>query len=378
MSDSRRILHVITGLGNGGAEAVLYRLCLSDKQNSHIVISLMDLGYYGSKLLAANVDVHALDMPRGRVTMRGLAKLWNLIRTARPDVVQTWMYHADLLGGLAARLAGVKSVVWGIHHTVLEPGKSKSETIMIARLLARLSHFIPRQITACAEKSVVVHAALGYKAEKMVVVPNGYDLQNFMYDEQQRAALRTSWNVDKSVPLLGMVSRYDPQKDHANLIKALAELKKSGQRFCCLLVGSGMVAENAELSERIAHAGLQSEIMLLGPRHDIPAVMSALDLHVLSSSAEAFPNVLAEAMACGTPCVTTDVGDAALIVGDTGWVTPPNNAAALAKSMGLALAARQTGDWDDRKRRARQRVEQNFSLDRMVAGYQGVWNRAVV
>lgn len=377
MNKSKRILHVITGLGNGGAEAVLYRLCLSDKQNSHTVISLMDSGYYGPKLLAANVEVHSLDMPRGRVTVRGLNRLWNLIRAANPDVVQTWMYHADLLGGLAARLAGVQSVVWGIHHTVLEPGKSKNGTIMIARLLARLSHFVPKQITACAEKSVSVHVALGYKAEKMVVVPNGYDLKNFMHNEQQRATLRTSWGVEESLPLLGMVSRYDPQKDHANLINALAELKKSGQRFRCVLVGSGMVAENVELTGRIAQADLQSEVMLLGLRNDIPAVMSALDLHVLSSSAEAFPNVLAEAMACGTPCVTTDVGDAALIVGDTGWVTPPSNTAALAESICLALAARHAKDWGDRKLQARQRVEQNFSLDRMVAGYQGVWNRAL-
>lgn len=377
MNGKKHILHVITGLANGGAEAVLYRLCSTDRQNIHTVISLMDSGYYGAKLSAAGARVFTLDMPRGSVTAGGLVKLWKLIRAERPDVVQTWMYHADLLGGLAARLAGVRPVVWGVHHTVLERGKSSRVTMVIARLLARLSPWVPKQIALCAEKSAKVHAALGYATEKMVVIANGYDLRNFSRNEEQRTRLRTEWKIEDGMPLLGMVSRYDPQKDHANLIRALGELKKRGQPFRCVLVGPGMTSENAELVERIEAADLQSAVILPGPRSDIPAVMSALDLHVLSSSAEAFPNVLAEAMACGTPCVTTDVGDAALIVGNTGWVVPPGDSPALSRAIELALSARRNEDWPARQRSARSRVEDNFSLEQMVQGYHTVWQRAL-
>lgn len=378
MSGKNHILHVITGLANGGAEAVLHRLCSTDKQHAHTVISLMDAGYYGPKLEAQGIRVHTLEMPRGSVTASGLFKLWRLIREERPDLVQTWMYHADLLGGIVARLAGIRPVVWGVHHTVLERGKSSRVTMLVAWILARLSPWIPRQIALCAEKSARVHAALGYDSAKMVVIANGYDLRNFVRSEQGRAALRAEWGVDDAIPLLGMVSRYDPQKDHANLIAALGQLKRSGLQFQCLLVGPGMTADNVELMGLIEQAGLRDVVKLTGSRGDIPAVMSALDLHLLSSSAEAFPNVLAEAMACGTPSVTTDVGDASLIVGDTGWVVPPGNSAALADAIRLALDARNSEEWVNRQRAARRRVEENFSVEHMVAGYHAVWQRALV
>jgi glycosyltransferase involved in cell wall biosynthesis len=250
-------------------------------------------------------------------------------------------------------------------------------TILIARLLASLSHWVPRQIALCAEKSAQVHTALGYTPRKMVVIPNGYDLGNFAPSEQSRIALRGKWGVPDAMPLFGMVSRYDPQKDHANLIHALARLREMGRTFRCALVGPGMTYENVELVQQIDRAGLAQAIMLMGPRNDIPAVMNALDLHLLSSSAEAFPNVLAEAMACGTPCVSTDVGDAALIVGETGWVAPPRNAEALASMIELALAARAQEGWQLRQKAARTRVEENFSLDHMVASYNAVWQRAL-
>ena len=327
------ILHIITGLSDGGAEAVLYRLCTHDTQNRHVVVSLMDLGKYGPLLQAAGVAVHGLGMPRGRVTPGGLLCLWRLLRAQRPDVVQTWMYHADLIGGVVARLAGVPAVCWGLRNTALEPGASTRSTIWVARLCAWLSRPVPRAIVSCSREAVRVHRALGYAAEKFVVISNGYDLTRFTPDVDARQRLRTAWGIDDGMPLIGMVARLDPQKDHATLIAALARLAQAGTAFRCVLVGGGVDAGNAALREAIGTAGLHAFVRLLGRRDDIPAVMNALDLHVLSSRGEAFPNVLAEAMACGTPGVTTDVGDAALIVGDTGWVVPPRDTDALARAL---------------------------------------------
>jgi glycosyltransferase involved in cell wall biosynthesis len=369
-----KISHIITGLSNGGAEAVLYRLCSADKTSTHIVISLMDEDMYGSLLRGAGIKVYCLNMPRGHVTMFGLVKLFRLLRNLQPDVVQTWMYHADLVGGILARLAGVGRVFWGIHNSTLEPGKSRRSTIAVARLNAFLSRWVPADIVCCAERAREVHQALGFCADKLMVIPNGYDLSHFQPDNTARLRLRAEWGVDHDTPLLGMVGRFDPQKDHENLLRALDRFKHTSTPFRCVLVGQGLEAANVQLTAWIEKYSLRNEVQLLGQCRDVPAVMNALDLHVLSSSCEAFPNVLAEAMACGTPCVTTDVGDAALIVGDTGWVVPPDDAVLLAGAIESALTARgDVTNWQVHCEAARMRVAEHFSLKKMIAAYHTVW-----
>src|SRR5690606_10078664 len=148
-----------------------------------------------------------------------------------------------------------------------------------------------------------------------------------------------------SNPIIGFVARYDPLKDHDNLLQALSLLQVTDLRPTCLLVGTGLEQGNAALADRIVHFRLLDQIRLLGRRSDVPRVMNALDLHVMSSVSEAFPNVLAEAMACGTPCVSTDVGDAAAIVGESGWIVPPHDPKALAYAITSALESQNRADW---------------------------------
>lgn len=370
------VLHIITGLADGGAEAVLYRLCTHEDTHRHTVVSLMDAGKYGPLLEEAGVRVHCLGMPRGRLTWQGLRRLWRILRMERPDVVQTWMYHADLLGGVMARLAGVWRIFWGIHNSDLDPRRSPAATRLIARLCGLLSPVVPAAIVCCAQRARDEHVRLGYAAHKFVIIPNGYDVSRFRPDPVARAKLRQEWCVPDEVPLLGMVARFDPQKDHANLIRALGQLKKSGESFRCVLVGRGMDEGNAAIRSLLAAEGLEEYVHLLGPRNDIPSVMAALDVHVLSSAyGEAFPNVLAEAMACGTPCVTTDVGDAALIVGETGWVVPAANPAALARTIAMALDEwrERPAAWTERQESARKRIAEVFGLERMVQAYRRIW-----
>ena len=369
-----RVLHVITSLDSGGAESVLARLCLADKQNIHSVISLMDEGIYGGSLRNAGVQVYVAGMPRGKLTLRGLWRLWRFIRRARPDVLQTWMYHGDFLGGVLGRLAGVRNIVWGIRNTDLSPGKSSRMTILVARACARLSRVIPAKIAVCAEKAAEVHACLGYARDKMVMIPNGYDLARFKPDPDAREAVRQEFSVGEEDYLVGMVARYDPFKDHTNLISALQLIVERGINFHCLLVGEGIGPANEALVSVIAQAGLSTRISLLGRRSDIPDLMNGLDVHVLASSSEAFPNVVAEAMACGTPGISTDVGDAALIVGNTGWVVPPGDPEAMADALVTARKERALPEqWQTRQKLARQRIETEFSMDRMVSRFQAVW-----
>lgn len=367
------ILHIITGLQDGGAEAVLYRISTYDAGSRHHVVSLMDEGKYGPLLAAKGVRVTCLNMPRGRVTAGGILRLARLIRRERPDVVQTWMYHGDLVGGIAARLAGHLNIIWGIRNTILAPGESTRGTILVARVCALVSRWVPRRIICCAEKAREVHVALGYDAGRMIVVPNGYDLSLFRPDARSGEAVRRELGLGPDAPVIGFVARFDPVKDHPTLLRALA-LLPAGQRPVCLLVGSGMDEANTPVTGLIETLGLRDHVRLLGRRADIPAVMNALDAHVLSSSSEAFPNAVAEAMACGTPCIATDVGDAAAIVGDTGWLVPPRDPQALSGAMAAALAERGTAAGRARGEAARNRMETNFTIDRMIERYHAVWH----
>ncbi|MCV6795255.1 glycosyltransferase [Achromobacter ruhlandii] len=372
------VVHVITGLGQGGAESVLWRLATFPGQEvEHIVVSLTDDGIYGERLRAAGVTVHALGMPRGRITLGGFMALRRLIAGARPDAVQTWMYHADLIGGLAARLAGVRAVAWGIRNSGAHLERSSRSARMVLRACALLSGVLPGAIVCAAQDAAERHAAKGYRRDRMVVISNGYDLSRYAPDAAARARVRAQWGLDGDVPVIGCVARWDPLKDHANLLRAVAALVRDGRDagLRCVLVGRGMTIDNPELMALVDKLGLRERLVLAGPSDDVPAVMNGLDLHVLSSCAEGFPNVVAEAMACGVYCVVTDVGDAAYIVGDTGVVVPPEQPEALARGIETALrdvASRGQGRAGEA---GRARVLANFDLARMVRDYIAVWRR---
>lgn len=376
-----KVLHIITGLSNGGAEAVLTRLAMAEMQkgNQHHVVSLMNRGVYGDRLEQAGVTVSTLNFPRGRATIKGLIQLLVLIRKMRPDVVQTWMYHADLIGGFAARLAGVRAIAWGIRHANLDPAHNSRATLRVVRLCANLSAWIPQKIISCSAQAALLHQAVGYRKDKFINIPNGYSMERFKPDSSGRNAVRAEQGIPEKEFVLGMVARFDVQKNHRNLVEALGVLRRQGLQFTCLLVGADMDEENNVLRDWMAQAGIANNVKLLGPRGDIPAVMNALDVHVLSSLGEAFPNVLAEAMACGTPCVTTDVGDAAVIVANHGWIVPPQSADALAEGLIQAHDDFSNGGaaWQERQTACRAHIMANFELEQMCERYRQAWQACI-
>lgn len=374
-----RVVHIISGLGQGGAETVMHRLITaSTEQVDHVVICLGDddVDVFGPRLRQAGIPVHKLHMKQSLGSLlKGLVALPGLIRRLKPDVVQTWMYNSDLIGGVAARLAGVRAVSWGIRNS----GANLASGSRLARALswacARLSSVVPGVIVACARNAAQRHQEWGYRADRMVVIPNGYDLGQWQPDADARRQARAHWGVDNDTPVIGCVARWNPLKDHATLIAALGLAVKSQPRLRCVLVGEGIDESNSALMALLDKHGLRQHVMLLGRRDDVPALMNGFDFYVLSSRAEGFPNVVAEAMATGVPCVVTDVGDAATIVGDTGWVVPAQNPDELANALGLALQTRATSAWQQRSVQARDRVQSLFSLAGMTQSYLSVWQR---
>lgn len=368
-------MHIITGLQNGGAEATLYRLITGDTANFHTVISLTDAGVYGRPLVDAGITLHLLNMPRGSVTMKGIRALYRLLRNIEYDVVQTWMYHANFIGGLVGRFTGCKALVWGVRNNRLDPDKVSRGTRIMAQLCCRLSRWIPRKIVFCSRQSVYYHGQLGYDKKKMTIIPNGYDCKRFSPDPVARDRMRTVWGIDARVVLIGMVARWDPMKDHANLIVSLVQLvSKTPANWKCVLAGTNMVWSNQELAGLLKRYDISQRVLLIGETNDVPAVMNAIDLHVLSSFSEAFPNVVAEAMACCTPCVVTNVGDASLIVGETGWIVPPADPAALSDAIANAIKEiAEASQWSTRQVRARERIEREYAFAQMVQAYRAVW-----
>lgn len=369
-----KIMHIITGLNNGGAEGVLYRLVTNDKKNKHIIISMMDSGKYGPFLTEQGFEVHCLNMNSGKVSPKSILKLYKYIKDNRPDVVQTWMYHADLIGGLVAKSLGVRKVFWNLRHSNFDSNHTKSSTIKIAKLNAKMSKVLPNKIICCAEGAVEAHTDLGYEKDKIVVIGNGYDLNTFKIDNDARKIIRNELDIGKK-PVLGMVGRYDPQKNHKGLIEALGVVKKEGYNFDLILVGRDLNRDNKILLKAIREHDLFEEVHLLDQRNDIPSVMNALDIHVLSSSyGEGFPNVIAEAMACGTPCIATDIGDSKIIVNEYGSIVEPNNTKELSSAImsNLDLMKNETV-WNNLVLSSRRHITENFSIENMVASYRNVW-----
>jgi glycosyltransferase involved in cell wall biosynthesis len=337
---------------------------------------MMGPGKYGPLLEEAGVKVTCLNMPAGRVTVSGLWRLYYLLRKERPAVVQTWMYHADLIGGVMARLAGIRNLCWNIRHSELQSGQSKRSTILIAKSCAFLSSWLPRKIVCCAEKAKQVHVGYGYDSSKMVVIGNGYDLDQYTPNPSTRRKIRGELGFSERELLFGMVGRFNVQKNHHGLLRALSLVKVRGITFKCILVGVDMNTKNKKLAEWIVSLNLEDEIFLLDQRTDIPAVMNMLDVHLLSSSfGEGFPNVLAEAMACGTPCVTSNVGDAEIIVSNAGWVVPASDDVAFSNALIQAAIELKEApkNWEARSFANARRIQQYFSLNKMVQAYRNVW-----
>jgi glycosyltransferase involved in cell wall biosynthesis len=360
-----RVLHVITDLNVGGAETMLLRLLQVPEMArcEHLVVSLTGPGVIGERLRRLGIEVVALGMSRFPSPLR-ILRLARIVRDFKPDVVHTWMYHANLIGGVAAWLAGGVPIVWAIHSCVLAPGRARWTTRVTVALGAWLSGVLPDHIVVVSRASRDQHAAIGYDPTKLVVIPNGFDVEQYRPDPDARRAVREELGIDEDAVAIGLVARIDPVKDHASFIRAAGLLEKRRPNVAFVLCGDGTKAL----------AGLSKRFRLLGRRDDVPRVMNALDVATLCSDAgEAFPLVVGEAMACGVPCVVTDLGDCAYLVAGTGRVVPPRDSRALADAWEELVLLGPSG----RRRlgsKARRRIEAEFSLRRIAAEYAALYS----
>jgi glycosyltransferase involved in cell wall biosynthesis len=370
-----RVTHVITGLQLGGAETMLCRLLGAlDRERFHVrVISLSDLGPLAPRIAAFGVPVSALQMGRGQLQPRPLARLARRLRAQRPHIVHTWMYHADLLGGAFAYATAPRArVIWGLRGSV-DPQRSKRSSRAVAQACALTARWLPDRVVSCSHSLARMHIERGYDPARMTVIPNGFDLQRFAPDPRTRAQGRAWLQIAEHEPLVGIVGRYDPQKDHATFARAAGKLAQLRPDVRFVLAGPGVERGNGALGELLTRAGIAERCTLTGPLDDPRIVFNAIDALVSSSAfGEGFPNVLGEAMACGVPCVSTDVGDAALIVADTGGVADVGDWQGLARELKVLLdlpapARAQLAQ------RVRARIERDFSLASVARRFEQLY-----
>lgn len=367
-----KILHVITGLGVGGAERMLLQLVQRDAAElRHSVVSLTDSVPLGREMEAAGIPVRALHMSRARDLPRVLRRIRRIVRDEKADVVQTWLYHADLAGGLATW--GLDApVAWNLRHSDLSRTRNKRATLWVVKICARLSRWVPTQIITCSAAAAAVHEEAGYDGSKMVVIPNGFDTERFSPSPGYRGDLRRELGVRSDALLSGTVGRYHPQKDPDTLIEAAAQVLPTYPWAHLVLVGSGYTSDNRDLARLLNAHDLRGRVHLLGIRRDVARIDAALDVFISSSAGEAFQNAVGEAMSCGVPCVVTDVGDARLLVGDTGIVVAPLSSDALAAGWSNMLL-RSASERQDLGALARRRIQTQFSMAQAHERYLEVW-----
>ena len=365
------VVHVITGLAQGGAEGALHRLVAnSPTPSEHTIISLMNLGIHGQPLLDLGCKVFPLNMRSGRFSIIKFLKLVYLIRRCQPDVVQTWMYHADLLGGLAAKLLCIP-VVWGIRRSdesLLDLGLS---TWLVAKVCISFCRSIPCFIVSCSRRAIQTHRSFGYP-NRFVYIPNGYLGPELFPEETVPTGFPARGNLEI---VFGHVARFHPCKGHALFLQAFSQLHNMKFNALAVMVGANITVGNEKFRQIWEDWGNEA-VTCLGSRNDVPNLMRGFDFLVMSSTGEGFPNVVCEAMLQGTPCVVTDVGDAAEIVGDTGWIVVDADVEALTRAMISAVQCTPT----ERRRRsdaARRRITEQYGIQRMVDSFYSVWQQAI-
>lgn len=372
-----RVVHLVNDLDFGGAQTILHRLAkgLQVEGFEQTVVSVLPPGRLAPGFEESGIRTDTLGVTGMLSGIRGVFRLAKMIRSEKPDILQTWMFHSALIGEIASLLAFRRTkVLWSIHHTKLGKESSKLTTRIIQRTLAWISSFAPERIIYCSKSSLDLHHGDGFAVEKSELIFNGTDEAFYRPNQEAGQTLRDGHSIPHDAPVVGMAGRYHPQKDFPNMLRAFALVQKEIPDAHLVACGPGVTRETEALRELADMCPRPEQVHLAGPRLDMQRVYPAFSVAALSScEGEAFPLVLGEAMACRVPCVATDVGDSAVIIGDTGRIVPPRDSDALANAISGLLRENlaQLG------KRARQRVISEFSLERYVQAHASLYHSII-
>ncbi len=371
----KSVLHIINSLEVGGAETFLSRLILNDKSNKHIVVCLIKNNSKLYKILKKNnILIYNLNFNNVFNSIYFSLKLLKIIYQINPDLIQTWLYHSDLIGGVIGKVFFRKKIIWSIRTSLENSEDYKLTTRLICKLNSKLSHWIPSSIIFCSNRIFHEHINIGFKKEISSVIQNGVDMNVFFRKQlNERDYLKKYF--PNNVTRFAIIANFVPQKDHFSLIRAIERLSKKQYKFKVLLIGRMENDFNFNykfLLDYIHESKVHNLVDFYGFSSDIPNILRNIDFLILSSKSEGFPNVLIEAMASGVPCISTNVGDAAEIVGLSGWICPPQNHIALSNCIEKALKV-DSYEYDALSRKCVERVKNNYDIKKMVKKYSDIY-----
>lgn len=372
-----KTLHIITTLTVGGAERFLYTLLSSNlgQVSENQVICLSDTGHFGAQLEALGITVTCLNMKFGSPSFSALLKLRKKIKQFKPDVIQGWMYHGNLMATISQLLSFNKApVAWNVRYSLYDLSTERTNTQWVIRANKWLSGHA-KIIIYNSKISRRQHENFGFKTQKGQVISNGFDVKKWTPNEIAKKQIRYELNVKDEIKLIGFMARFHVVKDVPNFLIALKQILSQTNNTECIMIGRNLGPENTELAPYFTDLPMH-RIHILDERNDIPDILPALHVHCLSSTAESFPNSIGEAMACGVPCVCTDVGDSAHLIGETGIIVPPSDSQKLANAV-LSLLSENKEDHTNRKIRARDRIVNNFSLSKISKIYLQLYKSLV-
>jgi glycosyltransferase involved in cell wall biosynthesis len=364
-----KVLHLISSLNIGGAEQNLRNLVekMDTNEFRNTIVSMTDIGMLGEGIIRLGIPVIMLNMKKGVPDPRGILRLHRIVKTLQPDIIQTWMYHANILGLL---FSTPRPVIWNIRCSDMD----LSRYGLIYRLTVQAGALMsgrPALVIANAYAGKSAHERFGYHPRRWEVIPNGFDTERFKPDVATRDEVRRELQIPPEAISVGLIARFDPMKDHQNFFKAMYDLQSMYPDVHYVLAGRGIDAANPAFHS--LKPPITDNLHLIGERHDIHRILAALDISILSSSfGEGFPTIIGESMSAGVPCVVTDTGDAPILVGDTGIVVPRRNPKALASAIsGLIHAGPAARAALGHK--ARIRILDQYSIDLTVKQYETLY-----
>lgn len=374
MSGKQIIFHVITGLGIGGAETALLQLLKASAgtESEHVIFTLSTKDDLTEAVRKTGARVIPLRTSGLTSIIGSVLRVRSLIKSERPLLLMTWMHHADLFGAVLKCFCPSLPLVWNIRCSKLEVGYLPKRNLQIVNLLAKLS-WLPAAIVSNSYAGQREHIAVGYRRKGWRVLHNGFDTETLARDPEVSLQMKEKLGYPAEAILIGLIARYHPMKGFDLFIRAAGRLACSEKSVHYVLVGNEVHDQNQELLNMIVAAGLEGRVSLLGQRQDIPNIMTMLDVVVSASTSEGFPNVVGEAMACGTPCVVTDVGDSAVLVGEVGKIIASGDEDGLVSALS-ELINMSSEEFEDLRYLTRSRIVSYFSRTRMSERYQELFD----
>ena len=370
-----RVLHLITNLNVGGAQTMLVKL-LEQADTSRIqsgVVTLQDLGPMHKLLQQMQLPTESLDMHSLVSLPNAVYRFGRIARDWKPDVIQTWMYHSNLVGSLAAKtIARTTPVVWNIRMNPPLPRVDKRTTHWVGKFCGKNTRQLADGVVLNSHVSLNGHADIGYPRELMHVLYNGFDCNKLDRVPAARPVWRDAWDVKDDDLVVGTVGRFHPHKDYKNFVDAASIIAAQVPTVRFVMCGNQLSADNETLMDWIRKAELSDRFHLLGRQNDVAGVLSAFDLSVSSSLLEGFPNSVGEAMACRVPCVVTNAGGTAELVGNAARIVSCRSPQQLADEC-LGVLRLSTEQRREMGNAGRQRIVDNFGLDRIAHQYETLW-----